>query len=389
MEAVDVCRWFRNARLGPFTGVPDSTLAALQRGIAAAPDLAYYGATGEGEAMGIAAGWALGGRTPAVLMQNSGLGNAVNPLTSLFQVFRLPVVLVVGWRGEPGSKADAVEHAVMGERTLALLDALRVAWEILPDDAEACASAIARLAETARREGMPAALVVRRGMFSERADCREGGAIEGGPLCRESPVGRHVADGPAGAAEVGMREALEAVLSVIGERAGLVATTGFVSRLAYEIRDLPNCFYMVGSMGCAAPIGFGLAVLFPNRKFVVLDGDGALLMKMGALATIGHYAPENLLHVVLDNGMYASTGGQACVSRTVDFCGVAEAAGYCRVGRALSAGAIRGACNSFLEEAGGPRLLHVPVRAGDCPTLRPRATVQELRDRFRVFCKGN
>jgi len=375
-DPADLCKWLEKSGFGPVTGVPDSTLASLQARILAGADgLTYYAATSEGEAMGIAAGWALAGRKPVVMMQNSGLGNAVNPLTSLHQVFRLPALIVVGWRGAPDQGPDAVEHAVMGRLTLALLDTLQVPCRVLDPAAGGMEETLDGLRSEMLSSMAPVALVVPRGRLAgdERVTGQE-----------EPPVGpRGEASGcaleKAGGGSLGLRGALEALLAGVGEDALIVATTGFVSRVLYEISDSPNHFYMVGSMGCASAIGFGLATERPGRRVVVLDGDGAALMKLGTMATIGHYRPANLVHVILDNGRYASTGGQNSVSGTVDFGALGRAVGYEWSESAARPDEIARSCGDAAE---GPGLLHIRISGADTPSKRPHHDPVDLRDRF-------
>ncbi|OGV63245.1 MAG: phosphonopyruvate decarboxylase [Lentisphaerae bacterium RIFOXYB12_FULL_65_16] len=296
------------------TGVPCSFLKGLINDALNQTD--YIIAPNEGEAVAIASGAWLGGRKPVVLLQNSGLGNAVNPLSSLNYVFRIPVLGFVSLRGEPGQK-DEPQHVLMGQITTGMLDLLRIRWEFLDPDITTAAGQLARAdAAVAERESF--FFVVRRKTFTDV------------PLAPRVQVvqPRSV---PGVADDVGPRPSRVLVLRTVLEYAGdavIIATTGYTGRELYELGDRKQNFYMVGSMGCASSLGLGLALAQPRRRVIVLDGDGAALMRLGALTTLGCCAPANLLHLVLDNGCYESTGAQQTVSASVDFAGVAAACGY-------------------------------------------------------------
>jgi phosphonopyruvate decarboxylase len=195
---------------------------------------------------------------------------------------------------------------------------------------------------------------------------------------------RPPAPGPgtvAAAAAVARGAMLEAVLGATGPADALVATTGYTGRELYALGDRPGHFYMVGSMGCALSVGLGIATAQPERRVIVLDGDGALLMRLGALATAGYYRPARLVHVLLDNGVHESTGGQGTVSPSVDFCALARACGYPRAVTAADPAALGAA---LAERAPGPLFIRAPIRPGvpaDLP--RPREDFADLAARFR------
>lgn len=365
--------------MGPYTGVPDSTLAPLFTGLKADNGKDYFASTSEGEAMGIAAGWALAGKLPVVLMQNSGLGNAVNPLTSLHQIFRLPALMIIGWRGQPGRGTDAVEHDMMGERTLPMLETLNIRFEVAEAESNGWRKQLPDLLAHMRDKMEPVAFVVPRGVLSrEPAQSDKVQGIRG----RNEDSQMFDSNTEITFDEtLDPRTALEEITKALGEGALIVSTTGFISRFLYEQEDTSNRFYMVGSMGCAAAIGFGLATQCPSRKVAVIDGDGALLMKLGVMATIGHYQPRNLLHIVFDNTCYASTGGQTCASSTVDFVNLAGAAGY-RWGRKAGTKMIAEACRAYANRLEGPGILHVRVSSDEHPSQRPSQSPLQLRDRF-------
>jgi phosphonopyruvate decarboxylase len=166
----------------------------------------------------------------------------------------------------------------------------------------------------------------------------------------------------------------------------VIATTGFTGRALYALEDRPNQFYMVGSMGCASSLGLGLALSQPQRRVVVLDGDGAALMRMGALATIGYERPANLIHILLDNEIHESTGGQATVSHSVDLAAVAQACGYPRVVRAGSLDELAAAAHEAGDEL---TFVHVKTRPGEEKNL-PRPTIKpwQVAERFRAWLRA-
>ncbi len=357
-----------------YTGVPCSYLTPLINRVGSSRTLSYVGAASEGEAVAIAAGAWLAGRQTVVMCQNSGLGNAVNPLTSLNYPFRIPTLLVVTWRGEPRQK-DEPQHILMGEITQDLLRTIRVPQGIFPraeaDIAPALDASLSSMAAT----GLPYALVMRQGSVAESE-------LDELPRAPQPPGRRvdHAAHGdrPTRAA------ILEQLLAVIPGNAAVVATTGKCGRELFTLADREQHLYQVGSMGCASGMGLGVA-LNTDRPVVVLDGDGAALMKLGSLATIGSYRPTGLVHVLLDNGVHDSTGGQATVSPGVDFPGVALACGYRAAIECDDAPGFERAFGAALAMP-GPVLLHVRIQPGSMAKLgRPTVAPHEVAQRFKAF----
>src|SRR5689334_11894712 len=317
IDASDFFAEARRAGLDFYTGVPCSFLTPLINGALATPGLAYVGAASEGEAVAIAAGAWLAGRQTAVMCQNSGLGNAVNPLTSLNAPFRIPTLLIVTWRGQPGL-ADEPQHKVMGEITQNLLSTIRIAHAPFPTNAEELSAAMASAAEHILGADRVYALVMAKGSLRDEAL-----VAEPPPLL---PPGERaeVADGGALPTRFAL---LSSLLETVGEDTAIIATTGKCGRELFTLADRPQHLYQVGSMGGASGMALGVA-LNTAAPVVVLDGDGAALMKLGTFATIGAYRPGNLTHILLDNGVHDSTGGQPTVSAGVDFAAIALACGY-------------------------------------------------------------
>ncbi|MCC6469111.1 MAG: phosphonopyruvate decarboxylase [Alphaproteobacteria bacterium] len=357
-----------------YTGVPCSFLTPFINRAISHPKLDYVAAASEGEAVGIAAGAWLGGRRTVVMCQNSGLGNAVNPLTSLNFPFRIPTLLIVTWRGQPGIK-DEPQHELMGQITAGLLDTMRFAHGMFPMEINQIESALQTAIEQMEARSLPAALIMRKDSVLDDSIERTSDLAHVDGAYRD-----HRSRGPAPTRIA----VIERLLADIPPTAAIVATTGKCGRELFTIADRPQHLYLVGSMGCAGAVGLGAARQVA-RPVVVLDGDGAALMKLGALATIGAYAPRNLIHVVLDNGVHDSTGGQATVSSSVDFARVALACGYAA---AAAADSVAGFA-AWLKDAlagNGPHLLHMKIAPGSLEKLgRPTVTPPEVARRFRAF----
>jgi phosphonopyruvate decarboxylase len=345
-----------------YAGVPDSLLADFCAYVTDhAPPERHVIAANEGNAVALAMGHHLAtGELGAVYLQNSGLGNTVNPLTSLADpaIYGIPMLLVIGWRGEP-NVSDEPQHLHMGKVTPALLDAIGVRWTLLSRQSEAARADL----EVALREARvaPHALIVRSGTFARyrlKSD-RE----EPYPLEREQAIAR--------------------MLEVVPAEALVVATTGKPSRELFELREARGephrDFLTVGGMGHASQIALGMAMALGDRPVWCVDGDGAVLMHMGALALIGGRGPGNFKHVVLNNAAHDSVGGQLTVAFDVDLCGVARACRYLYAECVHEEEALDGALVR-LRDAAGPALLEVRIRRGSRADLgRPNMTPRDLK----------
>lgn len=311
MTATLAQRFLREAQERGFrlyTGVPCSYLGALFDELPKVASVTYVPAANEGDAVAIAAGVELGGSHAVVMMQNSGLGNAVNPLSSLTQIAGLPVLLLIGWRGEPDAPLDEPQHRLMGALTPSLLDSLGIAWAVLPSDPDELATELRRAAAHMRNTRRAFSFLVRKGPLAS--------------LKEQTPT-----------PQTGLysrREYLRLLQDEPFANDVLVATTGYTGRELEALSDRPNQFYLVGAMGCASSVGLGLALAQPNKRVIVLDGDGAAVMRLGAFVTIAAQRPQNLLHIVFDNGAYESTGGQLRANPELDFATLAASCGYPR-----------------------------------------------------------
>jgi phosphonopyruvate decarboxylase len=360
-----------------FTGVPCSYLTEIINRVISDTSLDYVGAASEGEAVAIASGAWLGGRKTVVMCQNSGLGNTVNPLTSLNHPFKIPTMMIVTWRGQPGI-TDEPQHELMGPITPELLDTMRIPHAVFPQMETGIASALADAQRIMDETDLPFAFVMSKGSVApEKLDESPRGLPPRGTLTDYSEDG----DRPT------RYQALECHLAHVPDSAGVIASTGKSGRELFTLDDRDQHLYQVGSMGCASGMALGLA-LNSSRKVFALDGDGAILMKMGALATVGAYQPKNLIHVVLDNGVHDSTGGQSTVSASVEFAEIAVSSGYATAAKCDSVSGLGKAYTAALA-SDGPHLIHMRIQAGSLKELgRPTVKPPEVARRFKAFMAG-
>lgn len=348
-----------------FAGVPDSLLknlcAYITDNVSRENNII---AANEGGAVALAAGYHLAtGKTGCVYMQNSGEGNAVNPLLSLMDadVYRMPLLLVIGWRGEPGVH-DEPQHVKQGKVTLSLLDAMGIPYAVLDDNWEKQTDEALRvISET---NGIYA-LIVRKGTFEEYK--------------LQNQVTSNWS--------LGREEAIQIVVNKLRDDDIIVSTTGMISRELFEYREAQHQghahdFLTVGSMGHASQIALGIALQKPERRVVVFDGDGALLMHMGGMAIIGDYAPMNLVHIVFNNGAHDSVGGQPTVGQKIDVEVIAKAVGYADVISVDSQMSLMCAMNHVnCAVIDGVSLINVNVRKGNRKNLgRPTTTPQQNKE---------
>jgi phosphonopyruvate decarboxylase len=359
ITAQEFCHELDHRGVELLTGVPCSYFGAVLSRLEGQPDR-YVPAANEGVAVAIAAGAELAGVRSAVLIQNSGFGNLLNPLTSLLLTYDIPVLIFMSLRGWPDPARDEPQHAVMGRTTQALLDTLDVPHWVLGPDAGDLATVL-DAADEARAAGRPAFVLV------------PAKTLEPAPA----------ADGPRPSFD--RRAALSTLLPYVDD-ALVFTTTGYISRELYDLADRPLTFYMQGSMGHALGLGVGAALAQPGRRVIVVDGDGAALMHLGATATAGHVEPEGLVHVVLDNGAYESTGAQCTSSPIVEWVWLAAAAGY-RTGRVCdSAQAFESALRATRFSL-GPHLVvaRIDTSPGQTPPrVTSGLTPVELRARFQT-----
>jgi len=378
IEAADFIRPAKAMGFKTWAGVPCSFLTPFINSVIDDPEMTYISSANEGDAVATASGAALGGQPAVAMMQNSGLGNAISPLSSLNWVFRIPILLIITLRGEPGL-SDEPQHELMGQITGDLLDKLQIPWSYFPRNADD----VAGMMEAARwqmdRTARPYAFVMRRG------------TVEPSQLQSQwQPGSRPRAFTPPKVVSsdtlLSRQQALQTVIEHTSPADSVViGTTGYTGRELFALDDRPNHLYMVGSMGCASSFGLGLSLALPHQRVVVVDGDGAALMRMGNMATLGAYGPPNLQHLLLDNGVHDSTGGQATVSKGLSFGAIASACGY----QAADEGVSREQLSSFLNSRLGPEFLQLHIRKGvpeglPRPDIRPDKVCRRLMEHLKI-----
>ena len=304
-----------------FTGVPDSYLNGfcnfLLKNVPADRNII---AANEGNAIGIASGHYFATKEiPLVYMQNSGLGNTINPLVSLVDenVYSVPMVLLIGWRGEPNT-GDWAQHKLQGEITTKLLDIMNIPYIVLEDDNEKIKDTIKKAADSVYNSRKPFALIAPKGVMAGEKDNNKD---DNYPMSRE--------------------EAIEVVLEYMPKDTIYSATTGRATRELYFLREKRNeahntDFLNVGSMGHASSVALGIAISNKNRGVVCLDGDSAAIMHLGALTMVSKLEVPNFIHIVLNNGAHESVGGQPSTGQLIDFTRIAESCGYATIGKEVS-----------------------------------------------------
>lgn len=354
-----------------FTGVPDSQLKELCYYLAQNESENHLICANEGNAVAVAAGEYLStGKTPVVYMQNSGLGNIVNPVTSLLnnKVYGIPCVFVVGWRGEPGVK-DEPQHVFQGEITLDMLKVLNIHSIVIDANTDIEELRLKLQNEKSYlNEGNSIAIVVKKGAF---APVEKFKAKNNFTLNREEVIG-HIAK--------------------VADQDVLVCTTGKASRELFEIRERANQshkydFLTVGSMGHASSIAYGISKNLPNKKIWCIDGDGAILMHLGAMSIMGNKKPKNLIHVLINNEAHETVGGMATSSSTMDYCAVAKACGYCEQYRVIT---LEELDTTLLKAKNANKLVFVEICVGvgsRSDLGRPTTTPQQNKNMLMEYLR--
>lgn len=359
-----------------FTGVPDSLLKSFCSYIT---DNANYRnhiiAANEGNALAIATGYYLSSGNPAlVYMQNSGLGNIINPLVSLndSEVYGIPALLVIGWRGEP-SKEDEPQHIKQGKVTLKLLKTMGIKYYLLNEETKDCdvRDIIQNAIKDMNEQKKPVALVISKGTFKKY----------NGKKSQDNNY------------ELTREKAIDVLLNNINEDYMVVSTTGKTSRELFELRDKykqnhNKDFLVVGSMGHASSIGLGIAKNKEDKNIYVLDGDGAFIMHMGAISIIGQSKLDNFRHVVFNNGSHESVGGQPTVGHKIDMVSIAKACGYEKAFCVKDEEELK---KTIKDISGykGKVLLEVRIRNGSRDDLgRPTIPLSEIKDSFMKQING-
>ena len=356
-----------------FAGVPDSLLKNICAYIADNKDARHNViAANEGAAVGLAAGYHLAtGNIGVVYMQNSGEGNIINPLASLTdkEVYNIPVLLLIGWRGRPGVH-DEPQHVKQGKVTTGILNTMGVNFDVLCKEEDKAAKQIAKAVKTMKETGEVYALVIEKDTFEDY----KLQSVEKNDLT------------------MSREEAIQTVAAALGEKDVIVSTTGMISRELFEYRA-QKCegherdFLTVGSMGHASQIALGIAMEKEDRKVWCFDGDGATIMHMGSMAIVASKSPANYVHVVFNNGAHDSVGGQPTVGLKIDLPAVAKAVGYRDALTADSKESLAAALEK-LKSMQGPVLLEVKVKKGNRKDLgRPTTTPIENKNSLMEFLR--
>ena len=352
-----------------YAGVPDSLLKNLCAYITDHADATHnIIAANEGGAMGLAAGHYLAtGQIPVVYMQNSGEGNIINPLASLTDpdVYNIPVLLVIGWRGKPGIH-DEPQHVKQGKVTTGLLNVMGIDYTVLSKEEDKAEVQIKKAVDYMQATKQCYALVIEKDTF----DAYTLQNIEKNNLT------------------MSREEAIQTVAAALGDKDVIVSTTGMISRELFEYRTAMNQsherdFLTVGSMGHASQIALGIALAKQDRKVWCFDGDGSTIMHMGSMAIVANKAPKNYFHVVFNNGAHDSVGGQPTVGLNIDLPAIAKAVGYKQVYSVDSLADLEKQLSN-LEE--GPVFLEVKVKKGNRKDLgRPTTTPIQNKEALMQF----
>ncbi len=362
--------WLTARGVDFFAGVPDSLLKPFCFYLADHVGEKHVVTANEGGAVAVACGYHLAtGKVPLVYLQNSGQGNTINPLLSLADrdVYSIPQVVMIGWRGEPGT-ADEPQHVKQGKATVSLLEAMDIPWRHLPSEPDEAASCVDELVGIAAAESRPVALLVSKGTFESY---------------KAKPS-------PSDSFAMTREQAIETVAANLGDTDAIVATTGHISRELYEYRARTGEghereFLTVGSMGHASQIAMGIALAQPDRQVVCLDGDGAMLMHMGGTAIVGAAGVTNFKHIILNNGVHDSVGGMPSAGLQVSFTDIARACGYTNAWRVEQPEDVIQKI-AQLRSAQGPAMLEILVEKGARPDLgRPKTSPIENKEAYMQF----
>jgi phosphonopyruvate decarboxylase len=375
IQAEDFIEAARDLGFRRYTGVPCSFLTPFINYVINDESLNYVSSSNEGDAIATAAGAAMGGERSIAMMQNSGLGNAVSPITSLSYVFRIPMIIITTHRGAPGL-TDEPQHELMGQITGDMFDAMRIPWETFPMEKEDIAPALKRACEFMEKEQRPYGFIMQKGTIAAH-ELKNNRLLATKETDSEKKIFNQN--------NVPLLSRNEALRKIIEhtpvENSVVIATTGFTGRELFAIDDRKNHIYMVGSMGCASSLGLGLALARPDLQVVVVEGDGAALMRMGNFATLGSYGGNNLTHIVLDNEVHDSTGAQATVANNVQFAEIAAACGYAVTYQGNDIELLEQLFNS--KKQAGVKFGHLKISAGAIENLpRPDVTPVEVLQRL-------
>jgi len=367
-----------------FTGTPCSYLKPFINYVIDTDGFDFYDSVNEGDAVAIAAGATVAGKRAVVMFQNSGLGNAVNPITSLTYTFNLPIMIITTLRGEPGGPSDEPQHELMGQITIEMLETMKLKWAFFPQTESEVTPLLKTADEYMKKTSQPFVFVMRKDDIAEyKLQKKTAPSQKAFSINHQDSFELDYSN------RLMRTPVLESIQKYLGEDVAVVATTGKTGRELYEVGDKKNQFYMVGSMGCALAFGFGIAVNKPNLKVLVIDGDGALLMRTGSMATVGAYKPKNLIHLLIDNEVHDSTGGQGTVTGGISFGAIAQGFGYQSVISTDKLEFLSESLKSIKTKNEGPIFIHMKTKKGSPEKLgRPKVTPAEVSVRFSTFVQS-
>jgi phosphonopyruvate decarboxylase len=374
IDSIELLKFLRINDIEFYTGVADSLLKNLIYCIDKnVSQKKHIVAANEGNAIAIAAGYHLATKKiPVVYMQNSGLGNAINPLLSLCdrEVYSIPMILMIGWRGKPGFK-DEPQHIKQGRIQLALLKSLEIPFEIINRDKTDYKKKIQEIINKSKNTASPTALLFEKGSFEEYNNKINDKSSED-KMFRE--------------------EALKIILKETRSEI-IVSTTGKTSREIFEIREKrkeshEQDFLTVGSMGHCSSIALGIAIEKPNEKIVCIDGDGAMIMHLGAVTSISSLKPSNYYHILINNQAHESVGGQKTAAKDVSLLSIVKSSGYKNVFSTSSSNELKKIAQDFLKSE-GPAFLEVIIKTGSRENLgRPKNNPIQNKNLFLEYLKS-
>lgn len=368
-----------NKGIRSFTGTPCSYLKPFINQVIDHPDINFYPSTNEGDAVGFASGQWLGGKLSAVIFQNSGLGNAVNPITSLSQISKIPFLGIVTMRAEPGGESDEPQHQLMGRITTGMLDLMEIPWARFPENAEQAKAALEQAFHHMMEHRTPYFFTMSKGAIADYELKKTSLDVLPEHSCsyRNDRTGKQLS--------LTRSDALRLIHRALPSSVPIIATTGKAGRELFEIQDSERNFYMVGSMGCALSIGQGLNIAL-GRPVAVIDGDGALMMRLGSMTTNAIVQPPSLLHILLDNGAHDSTGGQSTGSERIQFSRIAEACRYDTIIEVDGLKGVESALGEFAMRPNRTMFLWIRIKTGGPKKLgRPTVTPEEVSLRLKNF----
>ncbi len=369
MKCEDFYNLLSSKNISFYTGVPDSLLKDFCAYVEDNAGDNHIITANEGNAIALASGYNLAtGNIPIVYLQNSGTGNTVNPLMSLTskEVYSIPLILIIGWRGEPGVE-DEPQHKTQGKVMESMLNSMNISYDILPMDFEEAKLSVDKAISHTKINSEPYVLLIKKGTF-EKYELKN--KVESQyTLLRE--------------------DAIKKVIDLLDESDIIVSTTGKASRELFEHRMVTegkcNDFLTVGSMGHASQIALGVALSKSSRQVYCFDGDGSVIMHMGSLAVNGSKAPNNFKHIILNNGSHDSVGGQPTVAFDINIPDIARACGYKEVFSAQNEEELEDRIEA-LKKSDGPALLEIRVKKGSRKNLsRPTTTPKENKENFVKF----